>query len=92
MESTLFVRRVGRRRAGRRTNKHTNKQSTLRRRRLPLPNALRNEISRSGALTLIYIYIYERSDYCKCLEIALRGFASMKFCGVYVFSLQALRS
>ena len=40
----------------------------------------------------IYIYIYERSDYCKCLEIALRGFASMKFCGVYVFSLQALRS
>ena len=36
------------------THKQTNTQSTLRRRRAPLPNALRNEISRSGALTLIY--------------------------------------
>ena len=44
------------------THKHTNTQSTLRRRRLPLPNALRNEISRSGALTLIYIYIYTSGD------------------------------
>ena len=42
------------------THKQTHKQSTLRRRRLPLPNALRNEISRSGALTLIYNcwYVY----------------------------------
>ena len=40
------------RRPTRRTNTQTHTQSTLRRRRAPLPNALRNEISRSGALTL----------------------------------------
>ena len=62
------------RRTNTQTHTQTNTQSTLHRRRAPLPNAPRDEISRSGALTLIttgtakYSIATRLTIYCSAIE------------------------